>query len=261
MERIVQFIIKYLFAVASFLYLFTFGLFLEKHRSLLVKICQHFGYDPDGLAFKLPPIGYSEIIPELLEIKLIELDGGSGGVSHKELIIISAFIRFYEPKNVFEIGTFNGRTTLNMAANSLEDAIVYTLDLPKEALKATVHKIERGDRNLINKKKYGAKIDRLAYKNKIVQLYGDSASFDYKSFYSAIDFVFIDGSHAYDYVVNDTKHALKMLRNGKGIILWHDYNAWKGVNRALNEFYENGGEPFKNMQHIHGTSLVVLLVN
>jgi len=260
MDRIVQFIIKYFYAAASALYLFTFGLFSEKHRSLLVKICHHFGYDPDALAFILPEIGYSQIISKLPEIQLVELDDSIGGVSYKELIMISGLVRFYNPKSIFEIGTFNGRTTLNLAANSLEETIIYTLDLPKEALNATVHKIERGDRTLIDKKKSGEKIDCSAYKNKIVQLYGDSASFDFKSFYNSMDFIFIDGSHAYNYVVNDTKHALKMLRNGKGVILWHDYNSWKGVNRALNELYKDGGTLFRNMQRISGTSLAILMV-
>jgi len=35
-------------------------------------------------------------------------------------------------RNIFEIGTFDGRTTRNMAANVTKDGHVYTLDLPSD---------------------------------------------------------------------------------------------------------------------------------
>ena len=50
----------------------------------------------------------------------------------------------------------------------------------------------------------------------------------------AADFVFIDGSHTYDYVMNDSMAALALLPSGGGIIAWHDYGAWPGVTEALN---------------------------
>ena len=43
-----------------------------------------------------------------------------------------------------------------------------------------------------------------------------------------MDFIFVDGSHSYDYVLNDSRKALSLLRGGKGIILWHDYPGWTG---------------------------------
>jgi hypothetical protein len=58
--------------------------------------------------------------------------------------------------------------------------------------------------------------------------------------------------------VNDSKLALKLLKNGKGIILWHDYDGWEGVTSALNELYEHH-PAFVSIRHIEGTSLVCLI--
>ena len=74
-----------------------------------------------------------------------------------------------------------------------------------------------------------------------------------------MDFIFVDGSHAYDYVMNDSMIALKLLKEGKGVILWHDYIGWVGVRKALSKLYERGGV-FKDMKHIKGTSLVCLII-
>jgi hypothetical protein len=75
-----------------------------------------------------------------------------------------------------------------------------------------------------------------------------------------VDFVFVDGSHSYEYVLNDSRHALKLIRNGKGVILWHDYGTfWKGVKKALDELYLGGNE-FKGLRQIEGTSLVCLII-
>ena len=69
-----------------------------------------------------------------------------------------------------------------------------------------------------------------------------------------MDFVFVDASHAYDHVLSDSINALKMLRNGVGIIAWHDYG-WQDVAPALNKlFIENGY--LRPMRHIQDTSLV-----
>lgn len=57
---------------------------------------------------------------------------------------------------------------------------------------------------------------------KIVQLHGDSRTFDYESYARSIDLVFVNAGHTYDLVANDTRHALTLLRPG-GVIIWHDF--------------------------------------
>ena len=60
------------------------------------------------------------------------LDSPMGGVRLSELAIVSAIAAATHPRMVFEFGTLNGRTTLNLALNTADDCDIYTLDLPEE---------------------------------------------------------------------------------------------------------------------------------
>ena len=77
--------------------------------------------------------------------------------------------------------------------------------------------------------------------HKITQLFGDSKQFDETPYLKQCDLIFIDGSHAYSYVKNDTEKALRMLKEG-GLLLWHDYRdrnvETRGVRRYLDELSE-----------------------
>ena len=65
--------------------------------------------------------------------------------------------------------------------------------------------------------------------------------------------MFIDGSHSYDYVRNDTKKALEILAPG-GVVLWHDFvPGWPGVMEYLDELGAR-----LPLQRIEGTALVYL---
>src|SRR2546428_10219387 len=50
-----------------------------------------------------------------------------------ELFCLGALVRASGPRAIFEIGTFDGTTTLQLALNSPDDAVVWTLDLPQDA--------------------------------------------------------------------------------------------------------------------------------
>ena len=92
-------------------------------------------------------------------------------------------------------------------------------------------------------------------RNNITQLWGESAVCDYSDYNNTMDFVLVDGSHSYPYVLNDTRVTLNLLRDSKGIIMWHD-DGWREVVRALNEFYL-GHPRLGSLQHIKDTSLVI----
>ena len=95
-------------------------------------------------------------------------------------------------------------------------------------------------------------------KSKITQLLGDSGKFDFSPYHTSIDLVFIDGSHDFDYVINDSEIALKLLRNGKGIILWHDYRAGIEVVRAMEAFKQR--HPELEIFHVRDTNFAYLKV-
>jgi hypothetical protein len=254
--RSIKFIRNYLFAIKSCLYLFTFGFLLRKNRDFIYQISKLFGYKHVNLL--LPRIALADAVHDGDQVQLLDLASDFGGVGSLELIVIAKFIRQLKPRQVLEIGTHRGRTTLNIAANCEESTTIYTLDLPPEMMLATRLCVDKEDRKYINKQISGEKFIGTIYAERIIQLYGDSASFDFSPYYNSIDFIFIDGSHSYDYVMNDSRLALKLLRNGHGLIIWHDYDAWDGVTQALNELFTQDDE-FKGLRNIEGTSFVYAL--
>jgi hypothetical protein len=120
------------------------------------------------------------------------------------------------------------------------------------------------DRKYIDKANSGLRFRGTDVEDKILQLYGDSATFDYRPYLGKVDFVFIDGSHSYHYVLHDSWTALELVR-GPGLIVWHDYvskghQCWPGLVRALDELHAN--EPaFRSIKHIAGTALAVLQIS
>jgi len=256
LQRVADFIFRYIYAVFSCVYLFVLGFFWARHRAFISQICSHFGLK-EGLFDKrlIPQIPFSEVAPEDVAIHIHEMVAGDGNVAPLELIAINALVVSRRPQALFEIGTFDGRTTLNMASNASQEAVVHTLDLPRAGLAFTRLPIAPGDKAFIAKEISGGRYRGKDAEKKIVTLSGDSAAFDFSEYLNAMDFVFIDGSHSYEYVLSDSHLALRLLREGRGVVLWHDYGAWKGVTRALNALYAKDPS-FKGLKHIAGTSLV-----
>lgn len=186
-----------------------------------------------------------------------ELETADGNVSPVELSIINALCATFRPRRIMEIGTFDGRTTLNLALNSGGE--VFTLDIPSD--EKAVLDLAPEDKPYFDKPRsaIGHRFltppnNKLPCVKRITQLYGDSATFDFSPWYGKIDLVFIDGSHSYDYVVNDTSVAMKLMRKEGGVILWHDYGEWPDVTKALNELRKKDSR--LSPVHIRDTSLV-----
>jgi predicted O-methyltransferase YrrM len=191
------------------------------------------------------------------EINLLEIDPLDGNIGPFELQVVCNLVKSFKPENIFEIGTFDGRTTLNMACNSTDNCRIITIDLPQST--APKLQLAEFEEKYIKKDCSGKRFIGLPQAAKITQLYGDTATFDFSSYYDQFDFVFVDASHSYEYVKNDTQVALKLLKPAGGIILWHDYDTpyWPGVTQALNEYSQNE-KTFKDMLHIKDTSIVFL---
>ena len=262
MKRISAFLTRYIYAVFSCLYLFIVGFLFEKNRLFIDQICAHFGFAKKTPIPIVPTIELAEVVSDNIPIQVREPVDIDGNISLVEIVVMSKLVKRCNPKRLFEIGTFDGRTTLNLAANASADAEVYTLDLPKEQLFETDLPLEAGEEKYIEKDASGVRFLDTDCQQKITQLYGDSATFDFSPFFNTVDFIFIDGSHSYQYVLNDSKWALELLNDEQGVIIWHDYGTpwWPGLTTALNEMYSAGKE-FKNIQHIQGTSLVYLVVD
>ncbi len=157
-----------------------------------------------------------------------------------ELAYMAMLTDHIKPKNVFEIGTFRGRTALNFAINSPDDCKVYTLDLPEEArTEDMIAQVSDADRGIINNSRTGIDYKGKDVEHKITQLFGNSMTFDYSDYHNKMDIVFVDGAHHYEAVKSDTENALKMIKRG-GCILWHDfanYGDYNDVTRVICETF------------------------
>ncbi|MFH1836257.1 MAG: class I SAM-dependent methyltransferase [Methanobacteriota archaeon] len=169
----------------------------------------------------------------------------------EEMLVLAAIVAHVKPKNILEIGTYDGNTTLNMALNAPEEARITTVDLPpdwdgKLELHVPDEAVNVTDRMRVGGQYKGTEVER-----RIVQIFCDSAKIDWDKMPTPFDFAFIDGCHYYDYVVGDTENVLKYLEEG-GIIVWHDYGAIKDVSLVVDRVSEN-----MKVHVIEGTRLAV----
>lgn len=259
MRGAVIFAKRYLFALASCLYLFTVGWLRGRNRALMAAICSHFGVDTRMVPLELPEITAEALLGDPVPVRIPEPTPGDGNVSALESLVIASLTAASAPARCFEFGTFDGRSTLTLAANCPSGSTIFTLDLPADRLESTGLPLEHADRAYVDKPVVGARLLGRPEASRVTQLLGDSATFDFDPYYGLIDLVFVDGAHAYDYVLSDSRHAVKMLpSSGGGVILWHDYGGWPGVTRALNHLHATDPR-FANLSHITGTSLVCLI--
>lgn len=199
----------------------------------------------------------------LTHFELPEPSYENGNISFFETVIICLLCKNVFPVNVLEFGTFNGRTTINIAANIPENGNVITVDLPKSKLKNTKYKLEGvNEKDEHDELGYVGKTTKLymrhdRYRSKIKQFWMDTADFPAEEYESTFGFIFVDASHTYENCKNDTHTALKCVKD-YGFILWHDYAGWPGVTQALDEIYSKL-TPNKQSRwiHIKGTSMVL----
>lgn len=189
------------------------------------------------------------------EISFIGAAGSTATISDTETWVLGAMAK--TAHRIFELGTATGRTTYVLARNAPDNAVIDTLTLAPE---------DRGDYQAAADDPDSAKWRRIAlgesiydtfyYQNtgvesKVRQHFDDSKRFDEAPYENTMDLIFVDGSHAYSYVVSDSKKALRMVKPG-GWIFWHDYSPrCPGVFKALNELASE-----LPLMHVKGTTLV-----
>ena len=150
-----------------------------------------------------------------------------------ELVHMLTILKITQAKRVLEIGTFDGFTALNFAANlDSDDGEIITVDLPQDqdqdALRAS------GISNAITSGIVGRMFRDEPEASRIRQVWGDSAVMDWATLGGPFDVIFIDGSHDYKYVLSDSWNAVNCVRPG-GVIFWHDYGQAVDVSKAVDE--------------------------
>ena len=161
------------------------------------------------------------------------------------------------PKNFLEIGVFHGVTARNVCEllhNIHKGDFKYIgLDLFGENDENLGEVIPNTKFNNPLKKfyfKYILKQDPYSlsavknllkkFKNNVHLIKGNSNNLLKKIDMSKIDYVFLDGGHAYETVKNDLNYS-KLVLESSGTILCDDYNLSyaPGVKRAIDEFIQN----------------------
>ena len=192
----------------------------------------------------------------ITSVELRQIDGlgekpMTGYFDDPQRLIVAALCDSLGAKTFFEFGTYWGRTAWTVARNN-PGIKVFTLDLPdREAVSQL--ELEFTDQYLLQEWRRGEAFQDTDEAARIETLFGDSATFDYSPYEASIDVVYIDGSHSYSYVKNDTEAALKMLGPG-GVIIWDDYPAYNGIYAYLQEFAQCMDT---TLLHVQGTRLVI----
>ncbi|SRR5712692_3852096 len=156
-------------------------------------------------------------------------------VDYHEILALSVIVKHVGARNILEIGTANGNTTLNLAENSPPDASVTTVDLPqnwdgKFAVEVRGHMV-----NNTMATQVGIQYKNSKYSGKVKQVLCDSAKLCWEEMAVPFDLAFIDGCHTYEYVKIDTENAIKYVRPG-GVVIWHDYGMIEDVSKAVDEY-------------------------
>lgn len=170
-----------------------------------------------------------------------------GNQSYRGLIHLVLIARAVNARRILEIGTYNGLTTLTLAAN-LPEAVVHTLDLDRFARpELPVGTSDRANIGQFDRRLY----EETALAERIVQHLGDSATFDFGSLGGPFDMVYIDGAHSPAYVENDTQAAFSIISDD-GAIVWDDY--WRPL-PAVPSFLQTLED--RTIYRIPGTRLAV----
>jgi len=187
----------------------------------------------------LPVSWIYSILDRKVELRLTLAAHEDGSLPVEDLVILMYLIAREKPESVLEIGTYMGHTTRAIVENS-PNTLVHTLDLPPDfSPREDLVAIPKDDFHLIENRDVGREFRGIVGGDRIVQHFGDSATWDFGKA-SGATFFFIDGAHTYEYVKNDTTKCFEICPNG-GTFLWHDVDdRHPGVVRYLAELREEG---------------------
>lgn len=155
---------------------------------------------------------------------LLTADAGEGHdwqIGALEQALLQAVAARPEVATAFEVGTFDGGTTLALAEAIGEGGVVHTIDLPADAFDRTQDPDAFGGDDV--GRAYRAATSPAV--ERIVQHRGDSTTFDFSPWHGTIDLVLVDGAHDHEHGVADSRTALDLVAPG-GWVFWDDAEPW-----------------------------------
>lgn len=177
-----------------------------------------------------------------------------GYIDDHQRAIVAALVEGLGARTFFEIGTSLGRTAWTVAHHN-PNVQIWTLDVPPtEGADQTALELGADDRTYFRPvDRCGEAFHGTGEAERITQLWGDSATFDYSPYAGKMDFVYVDGAHSYEYVRSDSQRALEML-SPWGAIAWDDYVTGPGVYEYLGELAPSLDWP---IYHLFGTRMAI----
>ncbi len=179
-------------------------------------------------------------------------DAREGSIKFTDAYVMKQILHKYKPATILEVGSFLGFSTRWL----LEITKGWT---PKiTAIDPNLrHRVFDEPRSVVERLNSQFYPERLEIVTGFFGTYDDSVYHDYEHYEPKIerkavdelinrrviideawnrkfDFIFIDGNHAYESVMNNFETAIGILNN-RGTIAFHDALSWMGVNRAVKE--------------------------
>lgn len=161
--------------------------------------------------------------------------------------IFATVIEQVKPKLIIEVGSWKGRSSINMAKevkkHNLECEILCVdtwLGSPEHWLKKSIEaynslKLKNGFPHL-----YWTFLTNVVREgcSDIITPFpstSENAAVVLKKLGLKADLIYIDAAHEYDAVLRDLEYFWPLLSD-EGVLVGDDYISWKGVTRAANEF-------------------------
>lgn len=178
---------------------------------------------------RIPATPLGELFPGIEDVEVsLQHRFRPRGLPHGDAYLLALITSWARPERIFEIGTGTGEGTL-LFARQAPAARIDTLDLGAEDSSLGVGSADAP----LEREPVGEAFRETPEEERITTHFGDSARFDFEPFRGTIDLAFVDGAHTRDYVLNDSRAALAMVRPG-GVIVWDDCHLYHpGVSRGL----------------------------
>ena len=174
-----------------------------------------------------PEVSLGAILGADATVTLQALPNQTYNVTELELLAISALVKQRQARVALEFGTADGRTTLNIAVNAAPGGTVFTLNLPLQQATnatggATDHTVWQDNVGHTQDVPIGFHFQNRATPASIVQLWGNSQSFDFTPYLGRCEIVFVDGDHFEPGVSIDCETALTLADRRDSVVLCHD---------------------------------------
>ncbi len=157
----------------------------------------------------LPVVDMDQLIaPGPIELgPMTLLDGGS---LPSDMMLLAGLAERIENCAYFEIGTWRGESVATISPRAFS---CHTLCLSDNEMRH----MGMHPRTIESHGLFSNELEN------VVQLRGDSRTFDFAQLDRKFDLIFVDGDHHYDFVKSDTEKLFTNLVHDESIVVWHDY--------------------------------------